>query len=242
MKLEILISTMDNKFQKREITPPSKYLVINQLTEKGEKGLAKSRNMAIESASNDICLISDDDLEYLESIEDNILNKFKEYQDADIITFCIKTPDNKPYKKYKDNIFWHTKRTIMSVSSVEIAFRLDSINRVNLRFDENFGLGSQFPTGEEIIFLSDALDNGLKILYVPIDIVIHPIESSGKNYHNINLIEAKGAMFYRLFGILGYVASGLFTLKKYKESPFSLIKFYQIMINGINKYRRVDEE
>ena len=241
MKLEILISTMNSKFQKRELKPPAPYLIIDQLSSKGERGLAKSRNRAIESSFSDICLISDDDLEYFNNLQDNILKAFKENKDADIITFCIKTPNNKPYKRYKNIAFWHTKKTIMRVSSVEIAFRLESINRVNLRFDENFGLGSKFPTGEEIIFLSDAIDRGLKILYLPIDIVVHPIESSGKDYNNKNLIEAKGAMFYRLFGGLGYGVSALFALKKYKESPHSLSKFYTIMLEGIKKFRRIDE-
>jgi len=241
MKLEILISTMDSKFQKRDITPPAPYLVIDQLTNKNERGLAKSRNMAIELSSSDICLISDDDLEYLDNLQDDILKSFNNNLDIDIITFCIKTPDNKPYKKYKDSQFLHTKKTIMRVSSVEIAFRKDSIKKANLKFDEKFGLGSTFPTGEEIIFLSDAIDKGLKILYIPIYIVVHPIESSGKNYENKSLIEAKGAMFYRLFGTLGYGVSALFAFKKYKKSPFLLIEFHKLMLNGIKKYRRLDE-
>ncbi len=238
MNLEILISTMNSKFQKRNLNLTVSHLLIDQLTEKDEKGLAKSRNRAILLAQKDICLISDDDLEYFNDLEENIIKSFKDNMEADIITFCVQTPDNQPYKRYKEKSFWHTKKTIMRVSSVEIAFRLDSINKVNLRFDERFGLGSNFPTGEEIIFLSDALDKGLKILYIPINIVIHPIESSGKNYESIKLIEAKGAMFYRLFGFLGYGVSVLFAFKKSKESPYSLIKFYKLMINGIIKFRR----
>jgi len=238
MELEILISTMDSKFQKREIIPPSKYLVIDQLTKDGERGLAKSRNMAIESAEGDICLISDDDLEYIDTLKESIVDSFTKYRDADIITFSIRTPDGRAYKSYKDKEFWHTKKSIMRVSSVEIAFRLDSIRDRGLKFDERFGLGSNFPTGEEIIFLSDALDRGLKILYLPIDIVVHPIESSGKNYESKSLIEAKGAMFYRLFGALGYGVSALFAYKKYRESPYSLIEFYRFMVNGISNFRR----
>ena len=241
MRLEILISTMDSKFQKREITPPASYLVIDQNRDKGEMGLAKSRNMAIESSLADICLISDDDLEYIDNLQDNILDAFRDNLYVDIITFCIKTPDGEDYKRYRDKPFLHTKKSIMSVSSVEIAFRRDSINSVNLRFDERFGLGSDFPTGEEIIFLSDALDRGLKILYLPIYVVRHPIESSGKNYDNQKLIEAKGAMFFRLFGSLGYGVSGLFAFKKYKSSPYSIFKFYRLMLSGIEKFRRLDE-
>ena len=250
MRLQILISTMHSKFMQRNIKPPAEYLVINQwLTEKpesntqdnifsyNEKGLAKSRNHAIDNSSSEISLISDDDLVYLDTIEETILEAFDKYKDADIITFQIKTPDKTPYKGYKSEVFWHTKKSLMSVSSVEIAFRRDSINSANIRFDERFGLGGDFPTGEEIIFLTDAFNKGLKILYIPKPIVIHPLESSGKNYDNEQLIEAKGAMFYRLFGLLGYAASLIFAYRKHTQSPHSFMQFFRLMNRGINNYR-----
>ncbi len=235
MNLEILISTMNGKFQSRAITPPAPYILIDQISP--DRGLAKSRNLAIEQSSGDICLISDDDLGYMEGIEESILNAFRDNPTADIITFEVQTPDNRPYKSYKTEPFWHTKKSIMSVSSVEIAFKKESFSRVNLKFDERFGLGGEFPTGEEIILLSDALSSGLKILFIPIPIVIHPIESSGKNYDNPTLIRAKGAMFYRIFSLLGYGASLLFAFKKYKISPYSMLEFYRVMLEGIEDYR-----
>ncbi|MGI9533099.1 hypothetical protein, partial [Lutimonas sp.] len=135
---------------------------------------------------------------------------------------------------------WMNQRAIMKVSSVEIAFRSDSILKNNLKFDEKFGLGSTFPTGEEAIFLSDALKKGLKIKYVPIPIVQHPKESSGYNYtNNYSLIMGKGAMLCRIFGWKAYVISIAFALKKYKLSSISLIKFIQIMFEGISSYKRL---
>jgi glycosyltransferase involved in cell wall biosynthesis len=235
MNLEILISTMNGKFQSRDITPPVPYILIDQISP--DKGLAKSRNLAIDESRADICLISDDDLEYIDSIEESILNAFRDNLKADIITFEVQTPDNRPYKRYKTEPFWHTQKSIMSVSSVEIAFRRDSIMSANLKFDNRFGLGSEYPTGEEVIFLSDGLKSGLKILFIPIPIVIHPIESSGKNYDNPTLIRAKGAMFYRIFSLLGYGASLLFAFKKYKISPHSMLEFYRLMVEGIEDYR-----
>ncbi len=237
MTLQILISTMNNKFIDRNITPPAPYVLINQISP--EKGLSKSRNQAIAKNSSDIGLISDDDLEYKEDIENIILEAFTKNSDADIITFQVQTPDGLAYKKYKADSFWHTQKSIMSVSSVEIAFRNSSIKEKALTFDERFGLGSDFPTGEEVIFLSDALKMGLKILYIPIPIVIHPLESSGKNYDNPLLIQAKGAMFYRIFSFLGYGASLLFALKKYKSSPHSLMHFFALMSEGIRNYRSI---
>lgn len=248
MTFQILISTLNGNFLHKTKSIPADYILINQYDEMKirtlkkniynfkERGLAKSRNHAMSLSSADICLISDDDLEYMSDTEGIITNAFLENKNADIITFQVQTPDGNMYKKYKPESYWHTRKTIMSVSSVEIAFRSDSIKKAGLRFDENFGLGSIFPTGEEIIFLTDALKANLNILYVPTPIVIHPAESSGKNYDSISLIEAKGAMFVRIFNSFGYLISILFAYKKYKFSPFSFKKFIFTMFDGIKKY------
>lgn len=250
MTFQILISTLNGNFLKKTNPIVFDYILINQYDDKKlevdnnniynfrERGLSKSRNHAIDLADADICLISDDDLEYIDDIESVITNAFLENKNADIITFQVQTPDGNMYKKYKPKSYWHTRKTIMSVSSVEIAFRLDSIKNVGLRFDERFGLGSSFPTGEEIVFLTEALKEKLNILYIPLPIVVHPAESSGKNYDSIALIEAKGAMFIKIFNSLGYFVSILFAYKKYRFSPFSFRKFIFIMFAGIRKYKR----
>jgi len=248
----ILISTVDDNFFKQNKSINIPYLVINQLIKKrnssaiktnllfsyNEIGLSRSRNRAIEQAKADICLISDDDVEYVEDIQKIVLQSFKDNPEVDIITFQIKTPNNMPYKNYREDSFYHNKKTIMSVSSIEIAFRKKSIIENNLSFDEKFGLGTDIPTGEEIIFLSDALNKGLRILYIPVPIVIHPIESSGKDYDNDKLIMAKGAMFYRLFGFLSYSLSIFFTLKKANlSSRYNYFKFASLMLKGIQNYK-----
>jgi len=258
MKFQILVSTVDNNFnilrnlKRNDLNA----LIINQLisinkensikTSKNikilsfkEKGLSKSRNKAIEYAEADICLITDNDVEFMENLKEKILHAFKENPDADILTFKILTPEGDEYKKYSKKSFYHNKRTIMKVSSIEIAFKREKIIKHNIKFDENFGLGTDFPTGEENIFLADALKKGLKVKYVPISIVIHPRESSGSNYNNEVLIKAKGAMFYRIFGIKGYFISLLFALKKFKYSKkYNLFSFYKFMLKGIKEYKK----
>ena len=126
----------------------------------------------------------------------------------------------------------------MKVSSIEIAFRRDRIIQNKLYFDLRFGLGSDFPTGEEVIFLSDALKMNLKIKYIPKVIVIHPAQSSGGAYtNNPKLIQAKGAMFYRIFGFWGYFISILFAVKKFNSSNYSLLNFFMLMIKGIRSFK-----
>lgn len=249
-KFKILVSTTDDKFLERKNTPDSKYLIINQLIKKNksqynydnmfifkEKGLSRSRNSAIELCDSEIVLISDDDVQFIENIEEIVAKAFMENPDADIITFQVLTPDGKLFKNYSHHKYWHNIRTLMKVSSIEIAFKAKKIKNLGIKFDENFGLGSIFQTGEEFIFLTDALKKGLKILYLPIPIVIHPKESSGGRFNDENLIKAKGAMFYRVFGFWSYLISLLFAIKKHKLSDKSIFEFYKIMLNGIKEYK-----
>jgi len=253
MKFELLISTTNNR-KCQQTNPPTPCIIINQIIDPSikkhcreknvftfyEKGLSKSRNRAISLSTADICLISDDDVEFLDDIEEKIIKAFKKYPDADIITFQVKTPEGNDYKNYPKGSFVHNKRTILKVSSVEIAFKKSSVIANNLKFDEHFGLGAMFPTGEEAIFLSDALKAGLKIVYEPIPIVIHPQESSGKNFHQQNFFIAKGALFYRLFGIHAYWIGIIFLLKKRKLfSHFTFLSTISLLYSGIRQAKRV---
>jgi len=178
-----------------------------------EKGLSKSRNRAIQESNSDIGLVADDDLQYCEGFEEKIQNAFEKYPDADILTFKIVTPDGKPYKNYSDKSFKHSRGSIYRVSSVEIVLKLSSIKSAGLAFDERFGLGATFKSGEETIFLNDAINAGLKIYFVPENIVIHPIESSGKVLDE-NFFFSKGALVKRLYSGSIYFMLGIIFLVK----------------------------
>jgi hypothetical protein len=251
MKYQILISTIDDNFLKRNYSMGYNHLIINQLVNKKssnyiqdnlftfkEKGLSKSRNKAIKYSNAVICLISDDDLEYKDNIDSAITEAFKNNPEADIITFQIEQPNGVPYKKYNKESFFHNKRTLMRVPSVEIAFRRKSIVDKKLLFDENFGLGSIYPTGEETIFLTDALDAGLIIKYVPLPIVIHSREGLSQDFHNNKyLIKSKGALFKRIFGKYSFIISFLFSLKKYNLSDVSFFEFLSLIMEGSKEYK-----
>ena len=54
-----------------------------------ERGLSRSRNMAMQNSSADICLIADNDEIFDNDMEKNILNAYKEIPQADIIVFNL---------------------------------------------------------------------------------------------------------------------------------------------------------
>lgn len=252
MKFQLLLATVDSKFFMRGYVLPCKnYLVINQLQNGQsakcngeniihchEKGLSKSRNLALQKALGEICLIADDDVSYIESVETIVLDAFEKNPSADVITFLTRTPQGDLLKPDNSKKKWHTRRSVMRVISYEIAFRTQAIRNANLYFDEQFGLGAQFPTGEENIFLIDAIRSDLKVLHVPIPIVTHPRYSSGGDFSNLDLIRAKGAMFFRMFRFNAYWISALFAYRKYHMSNMSHRKFYRLMCDGISAYKQ----
>ena len=247
MKIEILMSTMNKskiselKIENKNIT--ENLLIVNQTNNnykyrKGnirmynykERGLSKSRNRGLNNSNGDICVIADDDIKYKKNSFNIIRKAFKNNPDVDVITFQAITPQGMLFKNYYNKEFYHNKRSILKVSSIEIAFRKDSILENNISYDKNFGLGAKYNSGEENIFLMDCLRKGLKIKYIPIPIVIHPYERSGNQLNTEKIFFSKGALFTRLFGLKYIIINLVFAIKKYTEykdefSFFNVLKF-----------------
>ena len=127
------------------------------------RGLSKSRNLAIQHAGGDVCLLCDDDEQLVPSYEKIILKAYEALPDADIICFRI---SNQP-SRLKQETQRLTKWTAMRIASWQITFRRDSIIKSGIRFDEDMGAGTGNGGGEEVKFLRDCIKAGLKAYYVP---------------------------------------------------------------------------
>lgn len=260
MRINLCISTMNerinNIFENIEnISEDINVVVCHQITDNikldildyndkinilsmNDKGLSKNRNCFLDANLSGICVVCDDDVKYVDNFEQNIKEAYKEFPDADIITFQVLTPDGEYYKKYSNKPFVHNKKTIARVSSVEITYKIDSVKKANVRFDEYFGLGSKYKTSEEFIFLSDCLKKGLKAVYYPLPICIHPIESSGKIFSK-DILTARGAVFYRVFGNFSYIISILYAIKKHNlyKNNMNLINALNYLFRGIKDFK-----
>ena len=256
MKFSVLISTIDYGLE-NIILPDvndTEYVIIHQLTghniprlnipEKLQRhdvklyqyygrGLAESRNKALSMASGEICVVADDDMKYEDQAFQFIEQVFERFPEADIITFKARHRDNTPFKQYSLRSFTHNWCTIWRVSSIEIAFKRNAIIDAGLQFDEEFGLGSTYPTGEEFLFLKDALAKGLKVFFYPSTICIHEVMSSGHNL-NSELLRAKGAMIKRAFPMLFPLFNIVFAGRKYQayKNRFSFLKALQLIFKG----------
>lgn len=257
LDLQILLSTMNqnnyNILNKMNIN--SDIIVINQNNKDNtenfiynnhrvlwinsiNRGLSISRNEAIKNASNDICLIADDDLEYINNYRDIVIDKFKSNPHCDVITFQVEGIE-KPFKKYNVEERELNYLTTMKVSSVEIAFKLSSINNKNIRFNELFGAGSKYYLGEENIFLYECLKNNLKVLYCPVKIANLHIKSSSwfKGFTKDYFI-CRGASFAALSKLFSILFILQFSIRKHNlyKSNLSLLKSIKYMFEGRKSY------
>ena len=127
------------------------------------RGLSKSRNLAIQHASGDVCLLCDDDEQLDSSYEKVILKAYEALPDADIICFRISNQPSRLQQKTQSLTKW----TAMRIASWQITFRRESILKSGIRFDEDMGAGTGNGGGEEVKFLRDCIKAGLKAYYVP---------------------------------------------------------------------------
>ena len=92
-----------------------------------ERGLAKSRNNALMRCSGDILVISDDDVTYSDTYEQDIINEFVKHPKADAIVFNLNSNllerSGKIIKKFARVGLVESKE----YGSVHIAFRRNSI-------------------------------------------------------------------------------------------------------------------
>ncbi|MBK9224431.1 MAG: glycosyltransferase family 2 protein [Flavobacterium sp.] len=210
-----------------------------------EKGLSRSRNLALQNATKKLCLIADDDIVYAPDFEKEIVNAFNTLEDASLITFNHQRVGVDKPQKIATEIHKHTLKSIWNVSSIEIAFSLDAIKNNSIVFNDYFGLGSVFETAEEFLFLRSSLLQNLKLYYYPSVIVSHPKLSSGIHEGQDKLLFARTALFYKTKGKLAYlwlIKYLFFLLKNDYIKKEECIQKFKIGIAGIRKYKELEKK
>lgn len=139
-----------------------------------DRGLTRSRNMAIANARGDICLVCDDDEVFVPDYENAILTAYHDHPEADIIIF--KMANRAP--SFPDQPMRLRFPKTMKVSSWQISFRRERLRESGVRFDELLGAGTGNGAEEELKFLLDSERAGLVIYYVPVVIASVAQEAS----------------------------------------------------------------
>lgn len=205
-----------------------------------EKGLSKSRNLALRHAVGKIALVADDDVVFLPDFDTKIIESYQQNKDFSIICFQTLTTKNNPYSKYKNQAFNMKEKHFLNVLSIELTFKIQDLSEKNIVFNEYFGLGAKFEDAESLFFLRRANHNELKILFSPKNIVIHQEYSSSDEVVSDRLLYAKMAGFYKKHQFLAYFLLFkfvFFLLRKQMISISEIVPKIKVGLAGISDYK-----
>lgn len=139
-----------------------------------ERGVSKSRNLALQHAEGDIALFSDDDIEYVPDVLRIVEEAYRTFPEAAMISFQYQTENGAVHKIYQtDSGYQNALLHKQSLSSIEISVRPQVVRKKAIVFNTCFGLGERFVCGEEQVFRDDFVRHNLKVAYVAKPIVKH---------------------------------------------------------------------
>jgi hypothetical protein len=175
-----------------------------------DRGLSRNRNHCLRHAVGRICLIADDDIEFLPGWSETVLRGFETRRDATFVTFALLDADDKPRRAYPSAPVRHDLRSAFGVCSAELAIDLDKARAHCVGFNEHLGIGTPVGVGEENVFLRDLMKQGGEGWLVPEPIVRHGPSTAGERM--MDALDRKqvfsiGAMAFSRRGALSYLLS-----------------------------------
>lgn len=202
-----------------------------------ERGLSKSRNMAIANAPNDsICLLCDDDEVINDDIEAILTNAYNQYPDADCVIFSIIRKDRCKQKVNPTDSGIPGFNQLLKTSSQQISFLKHKIEALKIEFDVKMGSGTGNGGGEENKFLLDIRRKKGNIYYVPIFIAtVLPGESQWFKGYTATYMQNLGWASRRSMGsMMGflYINYWWLTHQKIYVSDISILNAYLNIIKG----------
>ena len=261
-RLELLLATMNQKNDKvlDDMNVKTDIIVCNQNSEDfskkiykknnynvswynfSEKGVGLNRNNALMRSTAEICLLSDDDVKYLDDYEKIVLKQFDENPKADVILFNIYS--DKSAKRFVCRKKMRVNHlNCGKFGAVRIAFRRNRIIKNSISFNLLFGGGAMFTAGEDSMFIHDCLSKGLKVIAVP-DYILelrNVRESTWFKGYNKKFFNDLGTSYKRHFGKLAYLMACIQLIRK-KKIWLSDLKFKeakQYVKEGIERFNNL---
>lgn len=257
MKIELLIATMQQADHSllEKMNVQTDALVVNQCDRESreafsfrnhsirffstrERGLSKSRNMALQNATGEYLILADDDIVYVDGYAEKILDAFSRFPEADIVAFQTLAVDYGDRKVAQNSVGEGKAPRRKLYNSVRLVMRKSAIEKAGLRFHELFGAGAKYHCGEDTLFVKEAKKSGLRI-YESKEIIatVSFSESSWFHGYTEGFFFDKGAWlacaYPRTAGLMKYY----FVLRLWKKTPLSVRQQCRAMNRGIKDYK-----
>lgn len=255
-KTEILLSCMflsDSKEMIKRSHITSDTVIINQCDEENykeenicnallrtfsvtDRGLTKSRNLAISKSQADICIICDDDEIFNDGYEKAVSSAYDALPDADIIIFDMV---DRPLK-WGNSIKRLGYIDLMSVSSWQITFRREKLLASGVLFDENMGAGSGNGAEEEFRFLTQCRKAKLRIYHYPFRLAsVAQTQSTWFKGFDEEFFVNRGNTTRYIMGLpLSVLYAAYYAFAKRKQlSGMSMLRAFSYTVKGIKENR-----
>lgn len=204
------------------------------------RGVGVNRNLTLMYASADICLFADDDVKYVDNVEEIVTREFDAHPDADIMIFHLDTDEATRKQRSYPKTRKHKRFEKMPWGGCRIAVRLSSIKKANVMFTTLFGGGCVFPSGEDSMWLKDAKRKGLTF-YVSKETVGTVYFESSSWFTGIDerFYYSKGAFYQLLHPKTHFFWRLYFAFRTRKNSKLSFKQRMKWMTHGKQGYKEM---
>lgn len=240
LQSDVVLANQSDEFSYREYIQDDGNVV--KLISTHERGVGKNRNKALNYASGEYLLCSDQDMIYIDGYPQIVVDAFEKCRKADMIVFNLEylnrfTKGRKATKKIKKVHVWNSMR----YGTARVAIKKSLVDKYGLSFSTLYGGGAKYSSGEDSLFIRDALKKGLKMYYVPTILAQVKQESSSwfKGYNDKYFID-KGVLLANAFPkmkklLVYYFAFG----KRNCSKDYSYWKIVKLMKQGIKEYKEL---
>jgi glycosyltransferase involved in cell wall biosynthesis len=204
-----------------------------------DRGVGKNRNIALLNASGDYLIMADEDMIYKNGYEQAVIEAFKKNPKADMIVFeiCLLnniTKHRKTDKRFKRVRIFNSLR----YGTANIVIKRDSLQKANIWFSVMYGGGAPYTSGEDSLFICEALKKKLKIYTNPYIIAdVKQEQSSCFHGYTEKYFTDKGIWLANAFPFIKYLL-GFYYSYKIKEDTciYNYIEKVKFIFKGIRIY------
>ena len=204
---------------------------------RNERGVGKSRNLALKHAQGDILLFSDEDIVYKDGYVSLILDEFEKHPEAELLLFNVEVcPERKTY--WNEGFFRVKWYNCGRYPAYSIAVRKEALDRSKVKYSELFGGGAKYSNGEDSLFLKECADSGIKMYAT--DVVIgreEARESTWFHGYTEKFFFDRGVLFAFLYGGLAWIWALRFvcTKKEMLQGEIKRKQAYRLIKAGIKQ-------
>ena len=181
------------------------------------KGVAKSRNKAIDLAKGEYLIFSDDDITFSATGLQQAIDYLDSHPEVSLLLGQAIDESGTLRKRYPKTIEKLGSLNSARAATYEMIIRVSEVRKLGVRFDEDFGAGAKNYLGDEYIFVVDLIKAGGKAVFVPITLAQHPTESSGSRWGSEQDRRARAIIFTRVFGALAPFVRLPFGIRRRRE-------------------------